>query len=342
MSNARLTMLVNTAIGQKGAELLWVPPSLPYYQLEEPFASMENFTKTLLFSAWVMVPRVIGTLLSYEVERRTIGDPRTRETHEKEVRKYFTSEKRRRHPVPQIRFSLKGNDFDAQMRNMSNFCLLYPSITLAQVVDPVVNIRDGRPLDELRTRTAEVIQQHIRDANLEQYSTRGGDSERWYWAAPLLLDRANDQWRSTLEEWFRGNEDNNEPWNRETYFRGATENASAKERHAKHLLKCFDTPEAANLGPLPDNLAPVMADLALGSPAVLTLRSLQRMFPESANQIAWSKRSTQQTNSSTFSTSRSQSQSFVWQPLEEATGTWLYDTAQRVACKRFWTNSSTF
>ena len=82
-SNARLNLLIEKAIGDKGAELLWVPPSLPYYAMEGSFAEMAGFTKTLLFSAWVMVPRVIGTLLSYEVERRTVGNDDTREANEK-------------------------------------------------------------------------------------------------------------------------------------------------------------------------------------------------------------------------------------------------------------------
>lgn len=129
-SNSRLNLLIEKAIGEKGAELLWVPPSLRYYPLEGSFAGMERFSKTLLFSAWVMVPRVIGTLLSYEVERRTVGDNATREANEKEQRKYFTPEGKRRHPVPQIRFSRSGRDRDAQLRNMSNFCVLYPSLTL--------------------------------------------------------------------------------------------------------------------------------------------------------------------------------------------------------------------
>ena len=34
----------------------------------------------------------------------------------------------------------------------------------------------------------------------------------------------------------------------------------------------------AGLGPMPDDLAEVLADLAMGSHAVLTLRSLRRVF----------------------------------------------------------------
>jgi len=279
-SNARLSLLIEKAIGERGAELLWVPPSLPYYRLTGSFAGMERFSKTLLFSAWVMVPRVIGTLLSYEVERQTVGNEATREANEKEERTYFTPEGKRRHPVPQIRFSRSGRDRDAQLRNMSNFCLLYPSVTLSDAVDPVANLQEGLTLEQLRVQTTEALRREINKAKLGQYSTKGGDSERWYWAAPLLLDRSGKRLEPTLKEWFWEGQPQHDPWGRKTFFRGAAENASAKEKHFEHLKQCWSDPDSAGLGTVPEDLAEVLADLALGSPAVLTLRSLRRMFPD--------------------------------------------------------------
>lgn len=278
-SNARLNMLVEKAIGPKGAGLLWVPPSLSYYPLAGAFDGTANFTKTLLFSAWVMVPRVIGTLLSYEVERRTVGNNETRESGEKHERRYFTADGKRRHPVPQIRFSRKGRDRDAQLRNMTNFCLLYPSLSLADAVDVVANLRDQLSLEQLRFNLQKQFRLAIEKSEFRQFITAGGDSDRWYWAAPLLLDRSNPRWHKTLEEWFLGS-DEHDPWGRRTYFRGASENASAKELHFDHLRQCYAGPNATGLGPLPDDLPEVLADLALGSPAVLALRSLRRLFPD--------------------------------------------------------------
>ncbi len=285
-SNSRLSLLVEKAIGRRGAELLWVPPSLPYYSLEEPFAAVPHFSKTLLFSAWVMVPRVIATLLSYEVERRTIGNSRTREPHEKEARRYFVAERKRRHPIPQLRFSRAGRDQDAQLRNMSNFCLLYPSLTLAKIVDPAANVRDGLTWPQLRQNAADAIRREIERAQLGQYATKHGDGERWYWAAPVLLDRASRQFQRTPTDWFWVDGAEEDPWERLTFFRGATENASAKERHFARLRECFKDPQNAGLGPLPKDLAEVLADLALGSPAVLTLRSLRRVFPGQNDAVA--------------------------------------------------------
>jgi len=66
----------------------------------------------------------------------------------------------------------------------------------------------------------------------------------------------------------------------------AIEDASAKEQHFAHVRNCYEEPETAGLGPLPKDLAEVLADLALGSPAVLTLRSLRRVFREQSDSVS--------------------------------------------------------
>ncbi len=276
-THARLQLLIEKAIGERGAELLWVSPSLPYYPLEGSFQGMETFSKTLLFSAWVMVPRVISTLLSYEVERRTVGNEATRESMEKQSRTYFQQP---RHPSPQMRFATTGKGVNAQQRNMSNFCLLYPSPFLAQVVDPVQNVSEGFTLAELRKRTTERIRAAIDRADLDQYTTKGGDGERWYWAAPLLLDRLEMAVDDPVETWFESESPKKYPWERKTYFQDASDESRGKESHLAHLRDCFHDPASAGLGRPPADLAEVLAELALGSPAVLALRSLGRLFPD--------------------------------------------------------------
>ena len=69
--HAGLRKLVTDTVDSGMWRLLWVPPSLPYYQLSGPFAepAAERFTKRLVFSAWHVVPKAITCLLSYEAER---------------------------------------------------------------------------------------------------------------------------------------------------------------------------------------------------------------------------------------------------------------------------------
>lgn len=76
MRNARMKYLRDMMLPEgKGAELLlWVPSSKTYYttNADNPFVKNSDFSKTLVFSAWEMVPRMIATLLSYEAEREVI------------------------------------------------------------------------------------------------------------------------------------------------------------------------------------------------------------------------------------------------------------------------------
>ena len=274
-ANARLSMLLDQAVGPHGAKLLWVPPSLPYYELEDAFAGTAGFSKTLLFSSWVMVPRMISTLISYEVEKRTIGNSATVEPTEAEPRTYFTPENKKRHPIPLIRYARRTARNQVQLANMSNFTLLYPSQSLVGSIDPVDNLRDGRTLGELRKLAAGRIREMLRAADLTQFVSREGESDRWYWAAPLLLDHANEDFRQITETWFT----NPESLKTNPDATEEEEQSGAKGEHFDHLRQCFEDPGLIGLGTMPENLPEILADLALGSPAVVSLRSLRRIFP---------------------------------------------------------------
>lgn len=71
--NAKFSSLLNELFKQNAEKLLWVPPSKPYYKPSGVFEGINNFSKTLIFSKWVFVPRMISTLVSYEAERRVVN-----------------------------------------------------------------------------------------------------------------------------------------------------------------------------------------------------------------------------------------------------------------------------
>jgi hypothetical protein len=103
-NNARLEKLIAVAFDAGSERLLWVPPSLPYYESRGAFKGKETFSKILVFSAWEMVPRMIACMLSYECERRTIGKLYSKEP-DKRNKGYFTgdTDKRyRRFPTPRL------------------------------------------------------------------------------------------------------------------------------------------------------------------------------------------------------------------------------------------------
>ena len=67
--HAKLERLAETAFHQEreGAEnLLWIPPSNPYYNTGGVFSRHRNYSKVLVFSSWEMVPRMLSVMLSYE------------------------------------------------------------------------------------------------------------------------------------------------------------------------------------------------------------------------------------------------------------------------------------
>ena len=76
-TNARLAVLFDEVFrpfaDKKAAPelLLWIPPANKYYVCgpNNIFERCEGYSKTLVFSSWEMVPRVIATLTSYESER---------------------------------------------------------------------------------------------------------------------------------------------------------------------------------------------------------------------------------------------------------------------------------
>ena len=76
LRNAKMNYLHNMMLGNGGssAQLLWIPTSRPYYttNADNPFVKNKDFSKMLVFSAWEMLPRMVSTLMTYEVEREVI------------------------------------------------------------------------------------------------------------------------------------------------------------------------------------------------------------------------------------------------------------------------------
>ncbi len=89
VQNSKFNQVLSEVLSDNGELLLWVPPSLPCYPLAGAYEQSHGFSKTLIFSSWLMVPRMLSSLISYEVERRTIGYPESLDAQEQRERKYF-------------------------------------------------------------------------------------------------------------------------------------------------------------------------------------------------------------------------------------------------------------
>ncbi len=79
--HARLNSLLKDTVDRNLWKLLWMPPALPYTQPQGDFAqeAASSTTKRLVFSSWLVVPKAIAAVLSYEAERRMISADRKTE-----------------------------------------------------------------------------------------------------------------------------------------------------------------------------------------------------------------------------------------------------------------------
>ena len=280
--NARLRKLANEAFADNSEWLLWVPPSLPYYEPGGPFQKSAGFSKTLIFSAWVMVPRMIAALVSYEAERKTIGLPSYKPDSEGEGKKTYFAKEKRRYPYPKLNFRVNRSVGEEEIKpeSMTLFTLLYPSLFLMNLFDPVEML--NQRVDKTKPLPLKEIQQFIKDKLSrqmdhlqEQYTTEAGAmSAGWYWAAPILLDLNN------------GYKDQILMWLNETIKRRLDNSKDRKGEnleliHLNYLRDVIEGKEKLRLGPIPKGLLDVLTMQILGSPAVCAMRSLlQHEEPE--------------------------------------------------------------
>lgn len=242
-------------------DLLWLPPSLPYYQTASRFDAPEarRFTKRLVFSSWTVVPKVIGSLVSYEAERRILGasgpsDPQ------------YSTQMRER-PGYLMNFRLDGDRPAA----MTAFAFIYPSPRLAALGDALdiarelrgqsTSVTEERVLARARERIEAALRPH-----LDRSPQEGQPDQRWYWAAPLLLDDEADH--EGLYDWY-GRWDVSGDWT------GTEVDSETKSGFDRHLEEAWEWLEGDHeLGRPPGDLLDALAALAVGSPAICALRAL--------------------------------------------------------------------
>lgn len=258
-NNARLEAVKKHVFSQKSELLLWVPPSKPYYAPAGVFKDAENFSKTLIFSSWEMVPRMVSCMLSYEEERRTVGA--LAKNNEDITLHYFSSEKKT-YPGARMKFSISGS----RLNSMSLFCLLYPSRFLTECYNPIDCMNRSMSLKEIEKEIAEKISK-----KLEKYKTplSGAIDQRWYYMAPLLLDPPG-----YVTEWLN--------WE-EKKLSGEDDTDTSFSRHLKQLKQLFyNNIKNFELGRKPKDLYFVLANMAIASPAVCISR-LYNAYVEDIN-----------------------------------------------------------
>ena len=241
--HAKLRELVAELIDEGLWRLLWMPPTLPYWPLEGPFEGKEQATKRLLFSAWNMVPDVVSAVLSYEAERLMMGG--RLDSYEE--------------PAAQQGQLLSLTQSTSGVRSRHRLLLLLlPCLPLADRAHPL-----DAPSEQNRQAWVRAqVEKLLADPALPNPQD-GQIDHRWEWAAPRLLDPGLPAF---LRAW------------RDNELSGASDNEPLPRPNPEVLGAYIDDlieidPES--LGRRPADLAELLTDLALGSPAILAARSLQ-------------------------------------------------------------------
>lgn len=267
--NARMARLFTNTLEKGWWKLLWMPPTMPYYALEEPFIGHEGMTKQLVFSSWTATPTAVASLLSYEADRRITQEPFGK--HRAAVKYSEYSSKGREAVTTHLRYGLT----DGKAASMSTLAMFWPMAELASLGDPLKH-RDGCSsltreglLDRVKSalsQYAEGVAEATDDANLPWRVAFGRDGN-WSNAAWSDIGRAmGGKPRGEKDPEEAKADDPPESSVLQTHFdRAANFERAAKERTS--------TPSVgATAGGL-DRLA----ELAAFSPANIAWRSLNRL-----------------------------------------------------------------
>jgi len=267
--NAKLRTLIKNGLDKGSSKLLWVPPSLPYYKSRGVFKGVElkDYTKSLIFSSWQVVPKAISTICSYEAERRMV-------TKDGKLMPDFDYEEMRRVRKPLLIFTRK----EERLQGMANLSLHYPCLTLASKIDPLqialeIMPENGLPtLGAMKVAVRKKIEVILKDVLEDYREKKGRTDKRWYWAALAMLDRTYHF--EEMKKWFESKEKDMR-WEDSVVQRKEEDGESFFMQHVKRFKDCFNNPE--DLGRPPRRLIDVLTKFALASPAVVGLRSLLRM-----------------------------------------------------------------
>ncbi len=263
-NNARLERVMDSVL-QRGVEkLLWLPPSKPYYEMQGVYKDSEMSSKTLIFSSWEMVPRMLASLISYEAERRTVGKL-AKDYQDRNVHYFYSGEKR--YPSSRMNFSVKNET----PSGMSLFCLIYPSEFLSDCYNPIQCMNGHMGIRDIQKQIKAKI-----SAKLNEYPSvkTGTPDKKWYFLAPLLIDG-----EEYVYSWL-------ESGDKLADYGDDEENSKRQKSFNTHLSTLSDLydetlgEKCANLGKRPDDLVDVLTDMAIAAPAICINRTYRMYLGE--------------------------------------------------------------
>jgi len=248
--NAKLKALIDVFFDNGGESLLWVPPSMNNYKIKGKYEINENFSKSLLFSSWALVPRALSGLISYEAERRIFKSPKKH--------KYFKDGKH----TPKLLF--QGDS------NLANWSLAYPSKILKEFA-----------FDNKELSINELITIRTNELKLK-YSKTNNDTnidisrKLWYALAPMLLDLISEENKTDnyVFEWL--------------YAEQKKASDLKQTLRVKQLNKIqFHLEKNQNVTSVPSFICRHLAELSIASPGVCYIRITELFWPKEENKFLY-------------------------------------------------------
>lgn len=278
-SNAKMRGLVSDVLDRGAWQLAWIPPSMPYYELAGAYAdpALAAFTKRLIFSSWAVAPKAIGTVVSYEAERRINAEASARTTS-RALERYDATR-----PTGLLSFQSTAG----RLTGMPVLGWLYPCVTWARVGDPLMAARElGAPLPLTRPQFEAYVREEVVNLldSLPSATKSGSEDAAWYWATGILLDRLLEV---EGDEVFR-------------YGFYVDEDGVTDRRFVEHVERAVNV-TVEELGRRPADLVEVLVAMAIGGPGPAALRALSRVcggdaalgsfeVRNAASCVAWSMR----------------------------------------------------
>ena len=179
LASARFKQVLDAAAPEGAERLLWVPPAMPNYGGDGPFAGKVNFSKTLLFSSLVLAPRALSSYVSYECERRLLPTGGKKSP-------YFKS---RDEFARTFRFDAKSLS--------TAWGLVYPSARLSAI--QLAGEEAG--LNELRSRIDRELAPDYKRLCSAFGKGKSTKKTSWYVYAPILLDWLSDDGKAHVQQW---------------------------------------------------------------------------------------------------------------------------------------------
>jgi len=277
-NNHKLRVLLKNTMKDEAWKLLWIPPSLLYYRSNSFFDDLKDYTKSLIFSSWKVVPKTIASLCSYEAERNA-------KNFNEEKYGYEGMERRK---IKELVFAVK-EDKPASMNLMT---LFYPCMTLAQKINPLKIIQNYMKENGSLPSAVEIeneIKHKIRTilettVLREKLDSEGTTDQRWYWVSLIFMDRIF--YKDKIQEWFSLNGDKYDLKNISKKSDKDIEDDLKQDKksepnhfadHISYLEEFFKLEPlqmVKELGNPPKDLLSILSKIALASPAVASLRAL--------------------------------------------------------------------